>query len=308
MTNERPHNLEGKPKDKLEVENTLNGLFIYECYKNSPYSSIKHSSYFFAYTDLFSPYREREITFVEIGALNGGSLFMWRAFFGPKARIIGVDLNPAAKRWEQHGFEIHIGNQSDPAFWQEFFKSIGPVDIVLDDGGHTYEQQIITTHACIPHIRDGGLMVIEDTHTSYFKDFGYPTRYSFIEWTKNIVDNINSRLSGLDIRSSRLPYRDTVFAISFHESIVSMKINRALCFDSYPISNGGKSDNNEDYRHKGNIVYGTEKLSNDLARKLAFLKEIPIVGTLVTGTKRMIVGLVNKYYSRAKSRNTKHLF
>ena len=51
----------------------------------------------------------KEITFVEIGILDGGSLFMWRDFFGNKARIIGVDLNPEAKKWEKEGFEIFIG-------------------------------------------------------------------------------------------------------------------------------------------------------------------------------------------------------
>lgn len=81
---------------------------------------------------------------------------MWRDYFGASARIIGIDLNPISKKWEKDGFEIYIGNQSDPLFWREIFEKIGDVDIVLDDGGHTYEQQIITAHECIPNIRDGG--------------------------------------------------------------------------------------------------------------------------------------------------------
>ena len=36
---------------------------------------------------------------------------MWRDYFGKDARIIGIDLNPEAKKWEKHGFEIFIGNQ-----------------------------------------------------------------------------------------------------------------------------------------------------------------------------------------------------
>ena len=43
---------------------------------------------------------------------------MWRKFFGNKARIIGIDINPIAKKWEKNGFEIFIGNQSDPNFWK----------------------------------------------------------------------------------------------------------------------------------------------------------------------------------------------
>ncbi|MCX7182850.1 MAG: hypothetical protein NTY92_02715 [Nitrosospira sp.] len=82
---------------------------------------------------------------------------MWRDYFGASARIIGIDLNPISKKWEKDGFEIYIGNQSDPLFWREIFEKIFDVDIVLDDGGHTYEQQIITAHECIPNIRNGGV-------------------------------------------------------------------------------------------------------------------------------------------------------
>lgn len=144
----------------------------YSSYKKSPYKSIKHSTYFPVYDRLFAQFAGKEITFVEVGVLNGGSLFMWRDFFGPKARIIGIDLNPDAKRWERDGFEIHIGSQSDPDFWNTVFAEIGEVDILLDDGGHTFEQQIVTVESALPHIKDGGLLVVEDTHTSYMKEFG----------------------------------------------------------------------------------------------------------------------------------------
>ena len=75
-----------------------------------------------------------------MGVLNVGSLFMWRDCFGPKALIIGVDFNLLAMRWEEDGFEIFIGSQSSPDFWRDFFSSIGMVDVLLGDGGHTNEQ------------------------------------------------------------------------------------------------------------------------------------------------------------------------
>ena len=39
----------------------------------------------------------------------GGSLLMWKKFFGDNARIIGVDLYPETKKLEKQGFEIFIG-------------------------------------------------------------------------------------------------------------------------------------------------------------------------------------------------------
>ena len=65
-------------------------------------------------------------------------------------------------------------------------KKITFVEIVLDDGGHTNEQQILTAVNCISNINDKGILVTEDTHTSYQMKFGNPSKYSFIEWAKII--------------------------------------------------------------------------------------------------------------------------
>jgi hypothetical protein len=113
---------------------------------NSKYYSLKYKNYFPIYENLFSRFINKEIIFVEIGVLSGGSLFMWRKFFGNKARIIGIDLNNEAKKFEKYGFEIFIGNQSSEIFWKSFFEKVGPVDIILDDGGHTNYQQICLLH------------------------------------------------------------------------------------------------------------------------------------------------------------------
>ena len=99
----------------------------YKSYIKSPYHSTKHTTYFDVYDKLFFNYRNKKITFVEIGVYGGGSLFMWRNFFGPKARIIGIDLDPNAKKWEKFGFEIFIGNQSSHSFWSKFKKKIGKI-------------------------------------------------------------------------------------------------------------------------------------------------------------------------------------
>jgi hypothetical protein len=194
----------------------------FAAYRNSPFSSRKHSSYFAVYDALFSPYRGKPITFVEIGVLGGGSLFMWREFFGPQARIIGIDLNPNARKWEKDGFEIFIGSQSSMDFWQDFRRTVGPVDILLDDGGHTFAQQITTVEAMVDTLRDHGLLVVEDTHTSYMDGFG-SRRYSFMEYTKGLIDRINQRSSLLDTTRSE----NRIWSVQCFESIVALHINRA---------------------------------------------------------------------------------
>lgn len=235
----------------------LKELEIYKSYLQSPYLSLKHSAYFQVYEELLSKYRNKPITFVEVGVLNGGSLFMWRHFFGSEARIIGVDFNPLAKRWEKDGFEIHIGSQSDPNFWNQFFNSVGMVDVLLDDGGHTNEQQIVTTYESIPFIKDGGLLVVEDVHASYFKDFGNPSKYSFINYAKLFIDGINGRFPGVEVVQNI--FRDAVYSAHFYDSIVAFSIDRRKCFTSSWTSNEGKSFEAEDYRHHDSLARKTNQ-------------------------------------------------
>jgi hypothetical protein len=235
-----------------KYEENKPGAELIKCYLAAGYPSIKHSSYFQVYEEVLSKYRNRSITFVEIGVLGGGSLFMWKKFFGDAARIIGIDLNPEAMRWTKEGFEIFIGSQEDPNFWKSFFNSVGPVDIVLDDGGHSNSQQIITAHSVLPHIRDGGVLIVEDVHASYMRDFGNPSKYSFMSYSKSVVDKINSR-------SSLLPWlrqgkenniQKTVYSSSFYESIICFHVDRAKCFLSVPTINSESEPRSRDFRYE----------------------------------------------------------
>ena len=86
-----PKNL---PKESLEINSNLS---LFQIYKNLKHVSLKSDTYFQVYEDIFSKYVDKKITFVEVGVLHGGSLSMWKEYFGKKARIIGIDLNPKAK-------------------------------------------------------------------------------------------------------------------------------------------------------------------------------------------------------------------
>ncbi len=274
----------------------------HDAYLSSPYDSVKHSTYFAVYDHVFSAHVGRGITFVEVGVLNGGSLFMWRALFGPDARIIGIDLNPEAKRWEAEGFEIHIGSQSDPAFWETFFAGVGPIDILLDDGGHTFEQQIITTDCVLPHVRDGGMLVVEDTHTSYLARFGGPSRHSFVSYAKNRVDGVNHRFE--ETKKAGKAFDDTVFGVRFYESFVVFEVNRALCaIESRRVHNGGVSFNAKDFRYADAPSLEAAGATSGLR---AMLKNVPVAGAVLRkaagAARRMRRALVNQKRNAALAR------
>lgn len=250
----------------------LPGAHLREIYEATPYLSIKHSSYFHVYEALFSRYVGQTFTFVEIGVLNGGSLTMWRRFFGPNARIVGIDMNPAALRWREAGFEIYIGDQADPAFWAQTASELGAIDVLLDDGGHTNLQQITTVGQALSIVRDGGLVVVEDTHTSYFTQFGNPSVHSFVSYAKRLVDHVNSRHPGV---AKQVPdWSGVIASIRFYESIVVFEIDRRLCFTPKLTSNQGASVDARDFRYETGWA---AKLSAWQARLVPPLAKLPLL-------------------------------
>ena len=261
-------------KESLEL-NANNKLF--QIYKNLKYVTLKCDTYFHAYEEMFHKYIGKKITFVEIGVLQGGSLFMWREYFGKDARIIGIDLHPNAKQLEKHGFEIFIGSQSDVNFWKDFYAKVGKIDILLDDGGHVNDQQIITISESVNNVNDGGIIVTEDTHTSYFKKFGNPSKYSLINYSKYLIDVVNSRFVEAKIKTNN-DFRKKIYSISFYESFVAFKINSKKCIDATKLMNSGEHMYKFfDARH---IDYAP-KVHKFIEKNLLFLKKLPIIKKII---------------------------
>jgi hypothetical protein len=239
------------------MESKLESLI--NAYNNSPYPSFKVTNYFPIYVDLFSQLVNTECTFIETGILNGGSLFMWRKWLGEKARIIGVDLNPSAKKWEQHGFEIYIGDQGDPKFWLDILPKIGSFDVLLDDGGHQSFQQIVTLVEAIKFGKNSSLIVIEDTVSSHLDEFSkFHRNNSFLEYAKRSTDILSSRNSELwpgqyPVKRNKqiIDLYENIYSIQFYTGIVAFKINSSLNIKPELVSNQKKSQGESDYRYAG---------------------------------------------------------
>lgn len=261
-----------------------------ECFLMSPYFSVKHENYFQIYDSLLAKYRGKKIVFVEFGIFAGGSLFMWREFLGANARIIGVDLNPDAAKWRDFGFEIFIGDQGSAEFLEELFSQIGEVDIVLDDGGHKYHQQIITSSVALRFIKDDGLLIVEDTHTSYFNEFGGPSIYSFISWTNKCVDAIHKRYSSLVKRKSLGPISSLVYSIQFFESIVVFNVNRKMCKVNIPCANEGVYGEQIDFRYQGSIFGKLLKLRRSMRKKISIYAKFFLI--LENISRKLIVKIL----------------
>lgn len=167
----------------LEFFNTNDGRIIH-----------KWMHYFEIYHRHFSTYRGAKPTVLEFGVSHGGSLQMWKHYFGDGARICGVDINRKCKVVEEDGIEVFIGDQEDRQFFQKLVASLGPIQVLIDDGGHTMRQQITTFEEMYRSVSTPGVYLVEDVHTSYWKKWGggIGKRSSFIEYSKRLIDNLNA--------------------------------------------------------------------------------------------------------------------
>lgn len=184
---------------------------------------FKWHHYFDIYDRHFKRFRGREIVVVEIGVFHGGSLQMWKSYFGSKAKIYGIDINPRVTELREENIEIIIGSQSDRSFLQKLKNDLPPVDILIDDGGHKMKQQLFTFEELFGKIKPDGVYVCEDLATSYQLVYGggYKRMGSFVEFTKNLIDKLNAFHSeqkslqpdGLTTSMDSIHYYDNVIVI-----------------------------------------------------------------------------------------------
>jgi hypothetical protein len=188
--------------------------------------SDKWDRYFDVYEKHFHKFKGKNITFVEVGVQNGGSLEMWSKYFGPESKLYGIDIEPKCAElvYDNPNIKIIIGDQSSKDFWDRTLSEIGNIDAIVEDGGHTMNQQITTFEKVFPIINEGGMYVCEDTHTSYWGEFGggYKNLMSFNEYSKNFVDvlNYNHMRDGHGQIEQKKNMSTGLSGISFYDSMV----------------------------------------------------------------------------------------
>jgi hypothetical protein len=118
--------------------------------------------------------------------------------------------------------------------------------VLLDDGGHRNDQQIVTTTCALPHILDGGLLIIEDTQTSFMK-FESFSRYSFISFLKGKIKSLYARSGDLDLKKDL--FTSAVHSIEFFTGICVLHVNRSLSTSTQRIENEGVRSDSSDFRY-----------------------------------------------------------
>lgn len=182
--------------------------------------------YFPIYEQYFTPYRGTDFKMLEIGVFKGGSLEMWRKYFGPDAIITGVDINPECAGFVDPPNRVAIGSQADPAFMRNVVAEMGGLDVVLDDGSHIAKHQRASFDILFPLLAEGGLYIIEDTHTAYWPieyAGGYRRSGTAIELAKTLIDDMHHWYHEKGVT---IPGGGEIGAIHIHDSIIAIEKRR----------------------------------------------------------------------------------
>ncbi|CAJ1360160.1 unnamed protein product [Effrenium voratum] len=172
--------------------------------------TTKLAHYFDVYHRHLSHFRGRKAHLLEIGVASGGSLQMWKAYFGPRLRVTGVDCCPYSGmrgELEDHRTSIWIGDQEDPQFWEELVQSVPPIDIIIDDGSHVGRMQLAAFRSLWPRLNPGGVYLVEDLMFAYLEPHSQDAHFFrghtlWMERLKLLMDEMQTGLAGDELKGS----------------------------------------------------------------------------------------------------------
>ncbi len=188
-TKSRDFLYDGPPPRPLEEMGPIERYF----WSNNGTAIDKWHSYLPVYDRYFAPFKDKAPRMLEIGVQNGGSLEMWRDYFGPDATIFGIDIEPACAKLNGVAGQVRIGSQADPTFLKSVIDEMGGVDIVLDDGSHVMPHIRTSLQTLFPRLPKGGLYFIEDLACCYWGGFqgGRGRPGTTFEMAKALMDDMH---------------------------------------------------------------------------------------------------------------------
>ena len=194
---------------------------------NKKYLIHKWHHYFHIYENYFSKFRSKSnLRLLEIGVSKGGSLQLWRKYFGEEATIFGIDVDPDCRKYNGLSGQVRIGSQDDNLFLKSVVEEMGGVDIIIDDGSHIMSHINASLDFLFPYLSNGGIYLVEDLHTCYWATFegGYRSRKSFFETIMVLIDDMHRWYHLHSLKKPSISKNCT--GIHIHDSIVVLEKNK----------------------------------------------------------------------------------
>lgn len=156
----------------------------------------KWLGYFEIYDALFTPFRNRRPKVLEIGVDRGGSMELWRRFFGAGCTIVGLDINPDCRQFDNPaaGSFVRVGSATDDGFTHAVLAEFGPFDIIIDDGSHKASDQIASFNLLFgAALTNRGLYVVEDLESAFWgqRTGQADMPITFMDFVKSILDQMH---------------------------------------------------------------------------------------------------------------------
>ena len=172
----------------MVLNKTIAELFL----SNSFHECNKWAHYLSIYEKYLSRFLGKRPVLLEVGVRKGGSLGIWKKYFGDESTIIGIDIDKKCLSLEDQGFEIFIGNQSDQNLLEKILAKHPVIDIVIDDGSHM-PSDIIKTFECLyGKISHDGIYIIEDVSAALIDSkFFDSAGLTFSQYFQGIAKQIN---------------------------------------------------------------------------------------------------------------------
>ena len=105
------------------------------------------------------------VGYARAGYKPGGSLRAWRDYF-VNGTIYGVDVQPDTQFSDEPRITTFLANSTNSESVQELMHELNDIqfDIILDDGSHIDRDQFKTLANFYPHLKEGGIYIIEDIY------------------------------------------------------------------------------------------------------------------------------------------------
>lgn len=166
---------------------------------------------------------------------------MWEEYF-TNAQLFFIDINSESKNYftNFNRSSLNLVNQEDLVALTNFAHKVGGnFDIIIDDGGHTMNQQITSFKILFPFLKSGGIYVIEDLHTSYPFGPNPNTVYgcsngkqqTTINFLKTLIDDVNKIGAQTGYANFNKCSSEILTALTTYEKeIESIHFHTSLCF------------------------------------------------------------------------------
>jgi cephalosporin hydroxylase len=161
------------------------------------------------YQELLAPFRNQSGKLLEIGARFGGSALLWHTYL-PKFLICMMDIENLIHprmyeemQYQRYQFNLVDAYQSSAVEMVENMYQEG-FEVVIDDGGHTLDQQLFSIQHYLPMVKPGGVFIIEDVQD--------PDHIQL--FIQALPENLSNNYRVFDNRATKNRYDDLIFSVN----------------------------------------------------------------------------------------------